>query len=484
MAIYHLSIKIISRGKGKSAVAAAAYRAGVLIKNEYDGITHNYTRKGGVIHTEILLPENAPGEYVDRAVLWNAVEKIEKARNSQLAREVEIALPVELSREQNISLVREYVKEKFIVAGMCADVCIHDKNDGNPHAHIMLTMRPFNEDGTWGDKQKKEYVLDKAGDKIYNRTKRQYKCKSIPATDWNDQAKAEEWRAAWAEHVNAFLERNNHAERIDHRSFARQGKDEIPTIHLGAASFQMEKRGTATERGNINRSIEVTNQRLRQLKARIAKLQVWLKEETGSAERPTLPDLISNILSQGAQAGKSDRYQSVSNLKAASEMLNFLQENQITDMAGLDEKVKSMYEKQYGIRDKLKPAERRLKTLNEHIRQVELYLQYKEVYTQYQQLKPKSQAAFAEKHDAGITIFESASRYLKGVMNGKPTLPIKAWRAEHSKLTAEKHRLTQAYVLLKDEVRDIELIRRTAYDIMRGETQRTQSRQAKNDMDR
>ena len=123
MAIYHCSMKIISRGKGRSAVAAAAYRAGEKIISEYDGNTSDYTKKGGIVHAEILLPEHAPHEYSDRAVLWNAVEKIEKAANSQLVREIELALPVELSREQNISLVRDYVNNNFVDSGMCADIC-------------------------------------------------------------------------------------------------------------------------------------------------------------------------------------------------------------------------------------------------------------------------------------------------------------------------------------------------------------------------
>ncbi|MCL2776048.1 MAG: MobA/MobL family protein, partial [Oscillospiraceae bacterium] len=132
MAIYHCSIKIISRGKGKSAVAAAAYRAGEKILCEYDGRTSDYTRKSGIVHTEILLPERAPPEYKNRAVLWNAVEKIEKNSNSQLAREFEIALPKELPAEKNIALVREYCQQYFVSKGMCADICIHDKNNGNP----------------------------------------------------------------------------------------------------------------------------------------------------------------------------------------------------------------------------------------------------------------------------------------------------------------------------------------------------------------
>ena len=204
MAIYHLSIKIISRGKGKSAVASSAYRAGEIIKNEYDGITHDYTRKCGIVHTAVLLPDHAPKEFEDRAILWNEVEKIEKAKNSQLAREIELALPIELTLGQNVSLVHEYVKKYFISDGMCADIAIHDTKDGNPHAHIMLTMRLIEYNGEWGAKQKKVYILDGDGNKIYNPKKRQYKCNKIQTTDWNAQTKAEEWRSAWTDTLNAF----------------------------------------------------------------------------------------------------------------------------------------------------------------------------------------------------------------------------------------------------------------------------------------
>ena len=191
IAIYHCSIKIVSRGKGKSAVAAAAYRSVEKITNEYDGMIHDYTKKGGIAHTEILLPDHAPREYFNRATLWNAVEKIEKAKNSQLARELELALPVELSAEQNLSLVREYANRNFVAVGMCADICIHDKKDGNPHAHIMLTMRPIEQDGTWGAKSKKEYMLDENGEKITLKSGA-FKSRKIDTTDWNDQTNAEQ----------------------------------------------------------------------------------------------------------------------------------------------------------------------------------------------------------------------------------------------------------------------------------------------------
>ena len=222
MAIYHLCIKIISRGKGKSAVAASAYRSGEKIKNEYDGILHDFTRKGGIAHTEILLPQNAPQEFSDRGKLWNSVEKIEKIKNSQLAREIEIALPKELNREKHIELVREYVKENFVKVGMCADIALHDKNEGNPHCHILLTMRPLNKDKTWGAKSKKEYILDENGEKVKLKNGN-YKTRKINTTDWNEQGKAEQWRKAWADITNKYLEENSIQEKVDHRSYQRQG---------------------------------------------------------------------------------------------------------------------------------------------------------------------------------------------------------------------------------------------------------------------
>lgn len=465
MAIYHCSLKIISRGKGKSAVAAAAYRAGEKITNEFDGVIHDYTRKGGVIHSEILLPENAPAEYADRAFLWNAVEKIEKAKNAQLAREIEIALPQELTREQGISLVREYVKEQFVNAGMCADLCVHDTGGGNPHAHVMLTMRPFEQGGAWGAKQKKEYILDRNGNKIYDPKKRQYKCKSIPTTDWNEQTKAEQWRAAWAEICNRALEQNGHAERIDHRSYERQGIEQIPTVHLGVAASAMEKRGIATERGNLNREIEVTNQRLRQLKARIGKLQNWLKEEQENTAPTTLADYIQSILTRKAQAGKSSVSQSIYNLKDAANMLNFLQQNQIMDMAGLDEKFSAMIGEQMDIRDKLKPIERRLPVLKKHMEQADIYLKYKGKKTL---------------SDSEQILLTAANNYLKGVMNGKTTLPTKAWKEEYAKLTAEQKTLNQRYLSLKNEVKEAEQIRKSVYSILRQEQREQQPRRAQN----
>lgn len=283
VAIYHCSIKIISRGKGKSAVAVAAYRSGETLTNHYDGVTHDFTRKGGIVHTEILLPPHAPPDFADRSILWNSVEKIEKAKNSQLAREIEIALPVELDREQQIQLVREYVKENFVSVGMCADFAIHDKQDGNPHAHIMLTMRPLEQSGEWGAKSKKEYLLDKDGQriKLKNGT---FKSRKVDTVDWNSQEKAEVWRQAWADIANHYLASQDRQERIDHRSYKRQSIEQIPTVHMGVAATQMERRGIVTEKGEHNREIREQNRLLKEVKRRIAALTAWIKEKASQAK--------------------------------------------------------------------------------------------------------------------------------------------------------------------------------------------------------
>ena len=162
----HIPVSIIKRSAGRSAVAAAAYRSGTKLTNEWDGMTHDYTRKGGIVHAEIMLPAHAPPEFADRSILWNSVEQIEKARDSQLAREIEAALPRELSGEQQLALVRTYVKDNFVDKGMCADFAIHDKGTGNPHVHIMLTLRPLKENGQWGAKCRKAYDLDENGQRI------------------------------------------------------------------------------------------------------------------------------------------------------------------------------------------------------------------------------------------------------------------------------------------------------------------------------
>ena len=185
MASVHYRISIISRDNGKlSAVGAAAYRSAEKIRNQRDMIIYDFQRKRGVAHKEILLPEHAPRDFADRATLWNAVEKAERQKNAQLVRHIEVGLPAELDRAAQIELVRDHVQSEYVSRGMCADFAVHDKGDGNPHAHVMLTMRALNPNGTWGAKSKKEYVLDKQGQRV-KLPSGEYKSRKVSATDWD-----------------------------------------------------------------------------------------------------------------------------------------------------------------------------------------------------------------------------------------------------------------------------------------------------------
>lgn len=289
MSIYHFQVQIISHGKGKSSVAAAAYRSGEKLVDERSELIHDYTRKKGVEYTEITAPPNAPEWATNRSKLWNEVEKIEKSSNSQVAREINIALPLDLSKEQQKELIRDYVKENFVSKGMVADIAIHNNNDGNPHAHVMLTVRPFNENGTWGAKAKREYILDKNGEKIKlkreekldengEKIKQQvdFKSRKIDSTDWNKKETMENWREKWATNANKALEKAGCEERIDHRSYKDQGIDQIATIHLGKTSSEMKKNNKYNDRVEINKEIEKLNkekvialQEYRELKAKL-----------------------------------------------------------------------------------------------------------------------------------------------------------------------------------------------------------------------
>lgn len=266
MAIYHMSIKNISRAKGKTAIAAAAYRAGTILTDQETGITHSYTKKTEVAYTEIILPEHAPEEYANREILWNEVQKVETQDRARLAREWEVALPNELDIDQAKTLIHDFAGS-LVKEGMCVDVSIHWK-DGNHHAHIMGTTRPIDKDGKWAPKERKGYKLDAEGNKIPvidtktgkqkigARGRKMWQRETIQANDWNRREKVEEWRKRWADCCNRYLSQER---RIDHRSYERQGITQLPTVHEGYAARLMEQRGTVSDLCQRNRDIKLYN---------------------------------------------------------------------------------------------------------------------------------------------------------------------------------------------------------------------------------
>ena len=286
MAIYHLHCKVFSRSKGQTAIAAAAYRSGTKLEDHELGTISDYTKKKGIAFSEIALPSNAPKEYADREVLWNAVQEVEKSKDAQLCREFEIALPKELSLDEQIDLVRTFAKS-LVSEGMIADYSIHDKNDGNPHVHILTTMRGIDDNGKWMSKQKKVYSLDEGGNRIpiidkktgqqkISNGRRQWKRETLLDTPWNSREQLPAWRKRWSDicneaidKKNALIEEENLAvnlyaqqpeiNHIDHRSYAEQGVNKTPTIHEGWQARKMERLGMTSERLEQNRRINQMN---------------------------------------------------------------------------------------------------------------------------------------------------------------------------------------------------------------------------------
>ena len=324
MAIYHLEAKVVSRGKGRSAVAASAYLSCSKILNDYDGVQHDYTRKKGLVWQEVFLPENAPTEWQDRSVLWNAVEESEKTKDSRLAREFVVALPIELNKSEWQKLLTEFIQEQFVSDGMCADVAIHDPHPPghNPHAHIMLTVRPLDEQGKWQYKTEKEYLCVRNGEEKgftatefktaqadgwekqyhykvgrkkvymppseaekhgYERANKhpqstKYGRKNPIAERWNSDEQLLVWREKWADVTHKYLAQYLWIDaRIDHRSHAARGLDEQPTIHEGVVARALEKKGISSERCEINRQIKADNALLRELKSAVRKLMEAVK---------------------------------------------------------------------------------------------------------------------------------------------------------------------------------------------------------------
>ena len=324
MAIYHLEAKVVSRGNGRSAVAASAYLSCSKMLNDYDGVQHDFTRKKGLIWQDVLLSEFAPPEWKDRSVLWNAVEKNEKTKNSRLAREFVPALPIELTPAQWQELLTDFIQNNFIADGMCADVAVHDPYPPghNPHAHIMVTVRPLDEKGNWQYKTEKEYLCVRNGEERgftaaefkaaqadgwekqypykvgrkkvylppseaekhgYERVSKypkstKYGRQNPTSERWNSEEQLVQWRKAWADAANRYLKRYGHEERIDHRSHAERGLDERPTIHEGVAARALERQGSISDRCEINRQIKADNALLRELKAAVRKLAQAVKK--------------------------------------------------------------------------------------------------------------------------------------------------------------------------------------------------------------
>nr|WP_295084604.1 MobQ family relaxase [Ruminococcus sp.] len=462
--MYYLSINNISRGKGKSAVAAAAYCAGEKLYNNFNGKTYNFTKKEGIIHTEILLPANAPAEYKDRSTLWNSVENAEKRKNARLIRDIMIALPNELPMSECIALAHNYVQKTFVDKGMCADICIHSPQheQKNIHAHILLTTRPIKEDGTWGAKTHSEYILDKNGNKIYDEHRRRYKRHTVYITDWNARDKVEEWRKAWADHLNAVI-----IDKVDHRSYKRQGKLIKPTIHMGSTATEMERKGIRTRKGDINREIKYVNKRITSLMKRLDELDDFIMKMESIYDKNNFAMTLIRLHENGIMfTGKSGH--TLSTLNKASKLSNlpklieFVQEHKIANLSELKVKNAATIETLSIHKEIVKKKQNRIKVLKELLNNYAYYRNNKPVYIKWKSItNQKKKDSFYNKHHGEISLYQTANRLFNTSLDDKRITPID-WKNE---LTELEEATQNEHIKIDSLDNDISIMETIIYNI-------------------
>ena len=490
IALYHFHVTQIKRSAGQSAVAAAAYRSGEKLHSEYYGEDSDYTRKGGVICSEILLPSHAPPEYANRETLWNAVEKVEKNAKAQLAYSFDIALQNEFPMRENIKLARQFLLQNFVSRGMIVDFAIHspDKEDGgiqNPHFHVMCPIRPILPNGTWGNKQRREYGLDEDGNRIRDEAGN-FVFNAVPTTDWGSPETLEAWRQAWAELCNAKFAEKGLDCRIDHRSYERQDVEQIPTQHEGPTVRAMEAKGICTDKGDLNRWIRKTNAMLREAKQKIAALIDWLKEvkaELSKPQPPTLVELLSanyDNRNKGAYSSKAR----IANLKKLSEAVSYLEAKGLYTADDLDTALHTMQSKIDTLKKTASGKQTRIKELDELLRMADHYKAGKPVADKLKTIRfEKSRQKYKSEHDEELRLFYMAERKLTPYFkDGK--LPITAWRKERERSEQEYKDTQTELAPLYADVKKLWAIHYNIYEVQHEqERQNAVTRQKKQEME-
>ncbi|WP_287713915.1 MobQ family relaxase [Blautia sp.] len=431
----HHDIRIIQRSNRQSAVASAAYQSGERLFSEYDQKQKYYSHMSEIVRTEIMLPPHAPPEYADRNTLWNAAEAAEKQWNSQLARRIVLAIPRGIPPEHYTDLIRDYCREFFVSKGMIADFAIHDKGNGNPHAHILLTMRAMDESGKWLPKSRKVYDLDENGERIRLPSGR-WKSHKEDTVDWNDQSKAEVWRQGWADTANRYLEVAGRPERLDLRSYERQGIDQIPTVHMGAAVSCMEKQGIKTNIGNLNRDIKAANSRMQSIRQMVRHLKDWigeLKEKKAAllealqeAREPDLPELLQRYMELRQEertgwAAKAQLKGTVTDFNRVMAAIDYLKQKGISTLEHLDTHLDEVSQKAVAAKAEIKKKETGIKAIDTTLTHIQNHRAHKEVYKEYSAIRwKKRKENYAGEHRQELDAYLAAERYFKAHANELP----------------------------------------------------------------
>lgn len=480
---FHFSVNIISRGKGKSAVASAAYISGEKIKNEWDGVTHDYTRKEKVLVKNIILPDHIPKEFNDRSTLWNKVEMAEKNSNAQLARQFIIGLPKELTLSENKSLVERFIKENLTSQGMIVDYAIHDESqdkNGNIHCHIMTIMRPINEKGEFLAKSKKEYILDENGEKVLNKNGK-LKTRKVELTTWNDKGNVEKWRENFSDLCNEYLAKNKIEKRVDHRSFKRQGIKQIPTIHLGSSASAMERKGIRTEKGDINREIKKQNELLKNIGNEIKKITSWLAgfkdklKESYKEYKDQSKKQIENesglfnlyeYLSFNQEMQENNRAElsfygkrnkAIYDLKRYASGINYLREHKIKTISDLQGHINILRSKNSEIYKTIKENSQKIEDLNKCLAYAKTVRKTKATYQEYESKKIFKESFY--KNNQKEIDQHIRARNLIEKISGKKNLREKEWLGEIKNLEDEISKLNTESEKIRERYKEINHIK-------------------------
>ena len=451
MADYHFHVTQIKRSKGQSAVACAAYRSGEKLFSDYYGEVSDYTRKRGIVHTEILLPAHAPPEYSDRQTLWNAVEKAEHHPKAQLAYSFDITLQNEFSIEENIELARQFLLDEFVSRGMICDFAVHlpDKKDGiqNPHFHVLCPMRPLDANGQWEAKQRREYILDECGNRLRDKSG-DFAFNAVPTTDWGSPETLEHWRKAWCDLCNSKFEEKGFDERIDHRSYERQGVELLPTVHEGPTVRAMEKRGIQTEKGSLNKWIKATNKMILAAEKKVSAMKNWVSEDHASSIVQSL-----NAYNSMRNAGAYSQTAKVKNLKELTDDINFLKANGIESFEDLQEKLDELNDKIDGFKEQSNKKSTRLKEIDNLLIWAQHYAENKPIANELAKIKWKAKRKkFQAENEIALRLYHMAERKLRPYFkDGK--LPIGAWKAEKLQVQKGFEEIQNQFSAVREDVK-------------------------------
>lgn len=484
----HFNIRIVSRKNNDSAVAAAAYQSRTTLFNEYRQETEDYSHDAEcLVHTEILLPPNAPKAFLDEATLWNSAEQAERQRNAQLARRIVLTLPKEVPREHWVPMVTEYCQEQFVSRGMCVDVAVHyTEPPPNPHAHILLTMRALDEHGQWLPRFHKIPCDDGHGQPVIGANGKP-KLRAVPTTDWNNRGNAEHWRTAWAAQQNKYLEKCNRPERADLRSYKRQGIMKVPTVHLGARANALVQKGQYSFLQHLNDDIVQANGLLAGFTKSMKVIADWLEDQRDAivAHReltdvkkhpPIKNDLYEWLLLRDSQ--RMTWRSKVAQLKChakdfalISELWKYMQAHGLYSAEAVMAKLNEMEGSANQLRSKTRKAKKRMADISTILEAAETVKRLQPVQNKSRFGFPSQREKYAAQHAEELAAFKKAYAQLMR-LNGSTKIDQAALDAERSDLEAEIQRIAPELTALDPDLTMLRKARKCVNAVQRDAEER------------